>query len=163
MCEAIRLWIFQMTSVSQSFTMISCSSSLHSRKLNVLESIAWQVHCSIQIMLQVPSIFNKTLESIRNTLFNFHWELTTSAKFTQKSLSVSEWTEPFARNLLLTEYRCLFSLFLVIIRTHLRQPCALYSGVEHWSILWVLLYLVHALCAPEDILCQKKGQPLLIL
>ena len=41
-------------------------------KFFVLEKIAWQVRYSIKIMQQVPSIFgDKTLESIRNTLFKF--------------------------------------------------------------------------------------------
>ena len=40
------------------------------------------MRCWIKIMQQVPSIFgDKTLESVRNTLFKFHWELTTSIRF----------------------------------------------------------------------------------
>ena len=61
---------FRMPRVYQSYNFLFL---FYMQKCFVLENIAWQVRCSINIMQQVPSIFgDKTLESVRNTLFKFH-------------------------------------------------------------------------------------------
>ena len=118
------------------------------QKCFVLENIAWQVRCSINIMQQVPSIFgDKTLESVRNTLFKLHWELTTSIRFTQKS--VSEWNEPFARHLLLTEYRCLFTV----------PQLAMYSVLWFWTLTHTLTFWVRAVCARGQFGSEEKKTP----